>query len=259
MKNKVDKNSSDKSIIESLGEMGFVNLELAGIFFVNAYHQLKEGEKEFVKLEKEILKFKLQYKKNSTLKSDTFEVKQLRNLRNLEIFYEPVVRYFSAVKILLICCAETYVNQVAQVALKGRKVDEFDKLSIIGKWIFIQDLLKLKKTLTIDAEPMQSFAKLVSERNKLVHYKNKRKSLLTFEIPNFLEDLSLTTKECLINFKAVQTLLRKFSSNWTKSSGPSWLDVDDEVEGYRNPCFYLGNREFTLVLHSDKLDKGRYE
>ena len=232
-----------------------VNLDLAGILFVNAYLQIKEGQKVFGKLEKEITKYEAYYKKRSSkysIRSDDFATLQLHKLRNIEVFYEPVVRHFSTAKILLVCCAETFVNEVATVILKGRGKEEFDKLSIIGKWILIQDLMNLKKKMTIDANPLQGFAQLVSERNKLVHFKGSKKSLESFQIPDYLNDLSLIPKSCLVNFKSVKELIRNFSENWQGSDGPLWLNAGDT--DYRNPCFYMGSREASFYLYSDQYD-----
>jgi hypothetical protein len=235
-----------------------LNLDLAGIFYVNAYLQIKEGQKVFLKLQKEIEKYKSFYKKRADkypIESEDFITYQLHKLRNIEVFYEPVVRHFSTAKILLVCCAETYVNEVAGVILNGKTLEEFDKLSIIGKWIFIQELTKVKKKLTVDKNPMQCFVELTKERNKLVHFKGMKKDLQLLEIPNYLEDLKLTPKNSLKNINSVRDLIRNFSLEW-KGSRPGWLNFEED--DYRNPCFYLGNREIAAVMYSDKYDKDRF-
>lgn len=235
-----------------------VNLDLAGVFYVNACLQFLEGEKEFKILEEEIniyeknLKVKKE-KEPDKLESDDFVTDQFSKLRELEIHYEPVVRYFSTVKILLVCCAETFVNELAAVALKGKSLEEFDKLSITGKWIFIQLLLKIEEPLEVGKKPFQDFTELVKERNKLVHFKGSKKSIDTFEIPTYIFDLKLTIKDCRKNLKSVKDLIREFSLKWKGAYGPDWLDIDDK-ESFRNPCFYLGNRESGLVLWSDNID-----
>ena len=81
----------------------------------------------------------------------------LSKIRNTEILDEPVIRYFSTAKILLVCCAEAFVDEIAAVVVKGRKLDEFDKLSVIGKWLFIQDLLQLDEKFNLDRKPLQGF------------------------------------------------------------------------------------------------------
>jgi len=236
-----------------------LNLELAGMLFVNAYLQIKEGEGQLAKLEKEITKYKAQYSKAVKKlgpKSEDFITTQMHRIRNLEIFYEPVVRLFATGKVLLVCCAETYINEVASINLTGRYLNEFDKLSITGKWMFIQELLKLKKKMTLDTLPMQGFMELVKDRNKIVHFKGAKKSLQSLQIPDYLNDLNLTSKSCMKNLDDVKNLIRTFSLNWICSYGPDWLNAS--YPNFRRPCFYLNNRRAAMVLHSDKLDKNRF-
>ncbi len=137
--------------------------------------------------------------------------------------------------------------------MKGRSLDEFDKLSIIGKWIFIQELVKLKNKLTVDNSPMQGFLELTRERNRLVHFKGMKKEIKLPEIPNYMDELKLTPKDSLKNLVSVRDLISSFSLEWKGTSGPGWLSCDEG--NYRNPCFYLGNREVATVLYSDKYDK----
>lgn len=238
---------------------GKLNLELAGIMYVNAILQFNEGEKYYRKLELERKKYAHAHSeraKKFDKSSESFYTYILPRLRNIEVIYEPTVRYFSTCKILLVCCVETFINEVADVKLTGRYFLEFDKLSIVGKWIFIQDILKLKKRITLDRNPLQDFSSLVSERNKLVHFKGMKKDLSPLEIPDFLESLKLTTKDCLKNIAAVKELIKNLSEKWTGSNGPDWLNADKKK--YRNPCFYTGNREAPLILFSNKYDKNLY-
>jgi len=236
-----------------------INLDLSGIYYVSAYKNYLDGVKNYSKLFTEIEKYNKAFEKRAkkySVSSDDFITHMTHLLRNIEIIYEPVVRHFSTAKILLICCAESFVNEVASVCLNGRKLVEFDKLSIIGKWLFIQDLLKLEKKINIDNHEMQRLDSLNKERNKLIHFKGIKKSLGRLEIPKFLVDLKLTPKDCESNFKAVREIITTFSLNWRGSFGPDWLKVDEK--GFRNPCFYLGNREISMLLYSDEYDKSRY-
>ena len=82
------------------------------------------------------------------------------------------MKEFSQTKILLVNSAEAYISRVATHDLKGKQQQEFDKLSIIGKFLFMLRLLKFKGGMfTPDKNPLQSFTKLVEDRNKLVHFK----------------------------------------------------------------------------------------
>jgi len=245
------------------GEMIFknlpLNLDLAGIFYVSAFIQIKNGNRDYKKLLKEISAYEKAYMlraKKYSINSDEFITHLSSKIRNIEILYEPVVRHFSTAKILLVCCAESFVNEIANVCINGRKLEEFDRLSIFGKWLFIQDLLKIKKINKPDSNPLQGFGSLIKERNKLVHFKGMKRSLKTFEIPNYINELKLTPKDCSVNFESVKNLIRTFSLSWRDSNGPDWLNV--EKSNFRNPCFYLGNRDVPIVLYSDEYDKGRH-
>jgi hypothetical protein len=261
IKNTGNSSSNKKKVLE-IDELLLknmkLNLDLAGIYFVHSVQQLKEGQIFQKKLEVEIQKYNSSYQKRlkkHALLSEEFWPFQLHELRDIEVHYEPVVRCYSACKILLICAAEAYINEVAAVKLSGKVFSEFDKLSILGKWIFAQDVLKLKKKMNLGQNPLQDFASLISERNKLVHFKGMKKELLPLEIPDFLGDLGLNSDVCNKNIDAVRNLIRTFSLNWSGSNGPGWLDPFTKY--YRNPCFYSVNREADWVLYSDKYDSNK--
>lgn len=267
-KRKTNKDKSEQKMPEDITDdytnswlqNGKLNLELAGIMYVNAIMQFKEGEKFYKKLAIEKERYAYAYSeraKKYDKSSEEFYTYILPRLRNIEVVYEPTVRCFSTCKILLVCCGETFINEVADVKLTGRHFLEFDKLSIVGKWIFIQDILKIKNRIRIDQNPFQDFSALVSERNKLVHFKGIRKDLSPLLIPDFLESLKLTPKDCLKNITAVKGMIKELSLKWKGSYGPDWLNADKKK--YRNPCFYTGNREVATILASSKYDKELYD
>lgn len=235
-----------------------INIDLAGIYFVSAFINILQGKKEYKRLTREIEKYNKLYEKNFKkypLDSEEFTTRMIPKLRNIEVFYEPVIRHFSIAKILLVCCGESYINEVAYACINGRKLQEFDKLSIIGKWLFIQDVLKLKKKFGVDSNPLQGFDTLVKERNKLVHFKGMKKIVKNMEIPNYIFDLKLGPNECENNLKSVKDLISTLTLKWRGSYGPHWLKVNET--NFRNPCFYIGNKEISMVLYSEIYDKGR--
>lgn len=175
-------------------------------------------------------------------------------LREIELVYAPVLRHLMNFKIVLSCCIEAYINEVGITKLSIKEFGEFDKLSIIGKWLFIHQIFKLKKgSFKLGEEPLQGVSDLIRDRNKIVHYKSKpQKTYL--QIPDFIDIYNLNPKECEKNLKSVKKLLRDFSNNWIGSNGPHWLkNKDDEM--YRVPCFYMFNHEAPLTLYSKRVDK----
>lgn len=243
-------------LVDMIVNRPILNLDLAGILFVAACSNVQQGEKHYLKLQSKIKNLKSDIDKN---RLDTgeftydFKTSMFRKLRELELLYEPVVRHFSAAKILAVNSAEAYINEVADCELKGKQFDEFDKLSIVGKWLFIPSLIKIKKKFSHDKNPLQGFAALVKERNKLVHFKGSRVTLNNPELPNFLENFNLTPSSCKANIKNVKEMIKDISLSWLGSSGPGWLDALSEAK-YRRPCFYMSARNCASYLYSKRLD-----
>jgi hypothetical protein len=226
-----------------------LHLDLSGIYFVAAYKSYLEGLTKYNKLSIELDKYHHFYQSRLNLfPKDTNEFSQplFKKIRRIEHFYEPVIRCFSTSKILLVCCIESYINVVASAAINGKKQDEFDKLSIMGKWLIIQDIIKIKRKFGLDSFPLQGISQLIADRNKLVHFKGLKTSLNSLEIPKFIESLKLNPNECEQNIKAVQLLIKTFSLGWRGSSGPYWLNFNQD--DYRNPCFYLGRVDAALIM-----------
>ena len=115
--------------------------------------------------------------------------------------------------------------------------------------------MTIRYGITIDKNPLQGFIQLTKQRNRLVHFKGMKKNLQLLEIPNYLDDLKLTPKDCLNNLESVTNLIRSFSLAWIGSYGPDGLKADKG--NYRKLCFYLGNRNAAGYLYSDKYDKDR--
>ena len=246
-----------------------LNLDLAGIFFVASWEHMEEGEKAFHKLKNKKENYDKLITKINKLRQSVDNVKQIKkttsmlsnkleklitNLRKLEFYYEPVIRHFSLAKILLVASAEAYINEVAAIEIKGQSPqDEFDKLSIIGKWLFLPKLLKMKTIFYLDRDPLQSFSKLVRSRNKLIHFKFKPRKLVDYDIPPFIDGLSLSHKETEEAFKSVKNLISEFSLAWTDSYGPDWLNPNGKE--YRKPCFYFLDRKTPVWIYSESVNE----
>lgn len=115
-------------------------------------------------------------------------------------------------------------------ALNAYPLEEFDKLSITGKWLFLPKIIG-SASFDPGREPFQSFRALARTRNSLVHYKAKRERWKGYEVPGFLDQLALTkgdaeksvhTAEAMIIRLA--TLLGEGTPDWTKHSD-KWVNV----------------------------------
>ncbi|MBL7190037.1 MAG: hypothetical protein ISS70_27230 [Phycisphaerae bacterium] len=83
--------------------------------------------------------------------------------------------YFQNIALTHILCAtalEAYINLTAKGRLEGKFGDNFERLSIEAKWLFLPRILG-KTTFNQGSEPFQSFGKLIRYRNELVHYKGR--------------------------------------------------------------------------------------
>ncbi|HRO41607.1 MAG TPA: hypothetical protein PL009_02140 [Flavipsychrobacter sp.] len=233
-----------------------INLDLAGILFVAACSNFHQGKEDYLKLQSRIKSLKSDIEKNR-LDGETFtpefKTSMFSKLCELELLYEPVVRHFSSAKILAVNSAEAYINEVAGCELKGKQFDEFDKLSLVGKWLFLPPLLKISKRFSHDKNPLQGFVTLVKERNKLVHFKGSRVTLNNPELPNFLESFNLTPSSCKANIENVKTMIKELSLSWVGSYGPDWLNALNKAE-FRRPCFYIAARNCPTNLFSEKVD-----
>lgn len=236
-----------------------INLDLPGIYFAEAWSQYKNGLKLYKKLTKSIRKHDNLAKlfndlgKKNPKKADKMGTDVIWSLRELEILYEPVVKHFALSTILLVGTAEAYINEVAEVLLSSRMYNEFDKLSLLGKWIFLPKICKIKVKWDVGSEPIQSLSKLISIRNRLMHFKGRRKKLDIFLTPRFIEEMDLVPDTIKRSFETVQESIKQFNLAWKGGFGPYWLYV--ETREFRNPCFYLFDRKIGGVLYSGRIDK----
>jgi len=94
----------------------------------------------------------------------------------LEGHVRVYIQSIACVHIFAAAALEACINSAAQERLKGKSLNEFDKLSLEGKWLFLPQLISIEK-FDPGAEPFQSFSRLVSFRNKLIHLKSVTMSL----------------------------------------------------------------------------------
>jgi hypothetical protein len=73
--------------------------------------------------------------------------------------YGPYMQHIALTHILCATAAEAHINVVAKGRLKGKFKDNFEKISLEGKWLFLPKILG-KAGFDQGAEPFQSFSKL---------------------------------------------------------------------------------------------------
>jgi hypothetical protein len=235
--------------IEKMFKMGHLNLDLAGILFVQACKHVELGTASYKGLNEEIEKHaKLLADCGDKIfqdESDDNLTKVIHSLSALEDKYAPVVTHFGVASILLVSSAESHINDISSAVLTGAEAEQFDKLTPVGKWLFLPKLMGLSFKPELGKAPMQDFDKLVKRRNRLIHAKPMRQTGLQ-DIPRFVEDLKMKPDEMARSLESVRQLIREFSLSWKGSYGPDWLNRDGE--NYRDPCFYFWNAEVPMRL-----------
>lgn len=228
--------------IEQLAKRIPLNLDLAGVFFHEAHERFEEGRLSLIRLEEELPLQDERVSRATTIMSDDERenawVEAIQGVGGLEPSFSKVIREFTIGQILVVASAEAYVNAVAHYSLGGASAAQFDKLSPIGKWLFLPGVLGIKWKPDPALKPMQDFADLVGRRNRLIHPREIRiRGIL--DIRDFLMRIGADPDKASRDLKCVQSMIREFSLSWKGSYGPNWLEIDRAQK--RPPCFFGGN------------------
>lgn len=137
--------------------------------------------------------------------------------------YGPYFQNIALTHILCATAAEAHVNLIAKVHLKGKFRNNFERVSIEGKWLFLPKIMG-NTTFEQGSEPFQSFSKLIKYRNELVHYKGRKESWETFEksMPKFLDKLGLSLRKARKSLQAVREMILEIS-RMINQEPPYWL------------------------------------
>lgn len=137
--------------------------------------------------------------------------------------YGPYLQNIALTHILCVTAAEAHINIIAKARLEGKFRDNFEKISIEGKWLFLPKILG-NTTFNQGAEPFQGFSELIRYRNELVHYKGRKESWEGFEqgMPKFLDKLGLFLTNARKSIKAVRGMILEISK-MINQQPPYWL------------------------------------
>jgi hypothetical protein len=226
-----------------------LNLDLAGVFFHEAQEQFDKGYQSLSQLNSDlILHDKRVVHATSTESEDDREdawVDVIQGVGGLEPICGKAIREFSVGQILLVAAAEAYANAVAHHSLGGAAAAQFDKLSPVGKWLFLPSVIGVKWKPDIGKKPLQHFAELVVRRNQLIHPREIRiRGIL--DIRDLVKRVGADQQTSSRDIESVRTMIREFSLKWKGSYGPDWLDPDKSKD--KPPCFFGGDIEASLRL-----------
>jgi hypothetical protein len=228
---------------------GNLNLDLAGILFAQAYRHVQQGTKVFPLLKTELTRHQQVLDSwSDSLTGDEREnrlTEIVHSLSALEDKYAPVVTNYAIACVLLVNSAEAFINDVAYLCLARGAADQFDKMSPVGKWLFLPKIVGLSFSPDLGKHPMSEFAALVKLRNLLIHAKPMKQTGI-WKMPVFLNDMNMNPDRMTRATQSVCDLIREFSESWKGSVGPDWLYT--KSEGYLDPCFYLGIAEVRMRL-----------
>ncbi len=120
--------------------------------------------------------------------------------------YAPVLEHIAIVHLLCANCLEATINAIGKDLLTGSMFEEFDKLSLTGKWLFLPKIRELKG-FDPGKEPFQSFNRMIKFRNHLTHYRPKKEDGPAFAVPTFLASLGLTVEDAECSVKVTRKMV----------------------------------------------------
>jgi hypothetical protein len=138
--------------------------------------------------------------------------------------YAPLIKEIAVVHILCVATLEAHVNSVSAETLKGRDRDQFERLALEAKWLFLPKLLGYRG-FDPGRQPYQGFSNLLKYRNELVHYKGLKEEWIYGAVPQFLRKIGLTIEQAQQSIKCTEGMIRKLCE-MRKVEAPFWLRSD---------------------------------
>ncbi len=144
--------------------------------------------------------------------------------------YGPYIEALAVTQVMAASALEAHINDQASARLARRAFENFDKLPLEGKWLFLPRLVpedqRSGSGFDPGAEPFQGFAKVVKARNDLVHFKTKREEWVAGEAPASLSKLGLTLDAAERSLVAAEAMIRRLAEVFS-SRAPYWLNTAD--------------------------------
>lgn len=138
--------------------------------------------------------------------------------------FAPFLRNISHVHIFSAASLECHINARATKKLSSTEFQEFDKLSLTGKWLFSPQIVGIGQ-YNPGKQPFQSLIKLMKIRNKLMHYKERSENWSGMSVPRFLPELGFTNKDARVSLKAAEKMIASLAVKMGEEA-PVWLKHD---------------------------------
>lgn len=230
-----------------------LTIDTPGLFFVEARARVARGKTSLSILLPELAQHRMRVASavsaNSSEAEDDAWFGVTRGVASLETAFGTTIREFAVADVLLVAAAESFINAVAAQVLLTAEADHFEKLSPVGKWLFLPKVMRLKWRHSLSCGPLQQFAEVAARRNRVAHPRPLRVAGIA-EVDSFMKQLKLDARSAVAGVEAVKELMQDISLAWRGSSGPAWLDARKAAN--RPPCFIIGN-----VGGSGRLVRGR--
>jgi hypothetical protein len=138
--------------------------------------------------------------------------------------YAPLIKEIAVVHILCTAALEAHINSVANEALKGKELTQFEKLGLEAKWLFLPKILGYGG-FNPGSQPFQGFSQMLKHRNALVHYKSIREDWVQGTVPQFISKIGLTLKQSEMSIKYSDKMIRELCKQ-RGVEAPIWLRSD---------------------------------
>ena len=215
-----------------------VDLCLEGVYYHSAREQLKSAKIHYEPLKQIIdtifdidekikrIKAKYENKLDAYDETESFCIQLDSFYSEMTDKYLPVIRDIAFVHILNAFCLEAYVNKIALNRLNPKSsFDDFDRLSLEGKWVFLPRLVKGPRTFDKGTIIFQGFKNIIKWRNNLVHFKGKNEQWRDYLPPQFFDDLGLKIEYAQQSCVTTKNMIKKLCE-YCSITIPKWLDVN---------------------------------
>lgn len=155
---------------------------------------------------------------------------------NVGIAYGPYLQSLAMTHIMSAAVLESHINARGKEFLNGKTLEHFERIALEAKWLFLPRMSGAKG-FDPGTQPYQGFARLISIRNELVHYKGREEDWQTSgsAVPSFLEKLGLTKEAAEQSLASVRSMIESLAEQLEEEI-PHWLRVNEiSYFGFRIP------------------------
>lgn len=143
------------------------------------------------------------------------------------VAYGPYLQALAITHILCAASLESHINIRAKELLDGKAQHHFERISHEAKWLFLPHLIGLSG-FDPGQQPYQGFSKLITIRNKLIHYQFRKEKwrIRDSVVPTFIDELGLSETAATASIETVRGMVRKLAEQLSEEE-PFWIRVNN--------------------------------